>query len=49
MENNAEKLTLLATSIALELAKCKTQQEINNLRFVVGQVYNTLTALASIK
>ena len=48
--NNMDKLTpqelvILGTSIALELARCKTKEEIKALRFLVGQIYTTLITL----
>ena len=49
MNADVEKLTLLATGIAIELSKGKTTQELNNLRFLVGQIYSTLSTLCSIK
>lgn len=40
-----QELVMLGTSIALELARCKTKEQIKDIRSLVGQIYNTLTTL----
>jgi len=40
-----QELVILGTSIALELARGKSKEEIKALRFLVGQMYTTLITL----
>lgn len=43
------ELTLLATSIAVELAKGKNKDEICELRTILYQIYTTLQTLCNLK
>ena len=45
----AEKLTLLATSIAFELVRNKSPQEISDLRYLVGQILSTINTISGLK
>lgn len=45
MACNDEELVLLATSIAMELAKGKTEEEIEDLRNLVNQISCSLSSL----
>lgn len=40
-----EEIVILGTTIALELAKCKTKEEIKAIRFLVSQIFYSLTTL----
>lgn len=48
-DKDLEKITLLATTIAIELTKCKTPQEINELKYIVFQIYSTINTISSLK
>lgn len=42
-----EKLVLLATTIALELVKGKSNDEVLDLKILVGHIYSTISAYHS--
>ena len=47
-EDCAQKLTLLATIIALELVKNKTHEEVCDLRFVISQILSTINTISGL-
>ena len=45
----AEKLALLATSIAFELTKNKTPAEICDLKLLISQILSTINTIAGLR
>ncbi len=49
MKNCDEKeITLFATSIALELTKGKTPEEINEIRIILSQVHHSVCSILAL-